>query len=139
MAGQPVYGEQPTWGAGRPRFHVFRLLLTWALSAVALLLAAAVVPGAAFHDYVDPRGEVNDTERVAYLEDHLREVLAAIGEGTGVRGYFAWSFLDNFEWAEGYSKRFGLVYVDFGTQARIPKSSARWFSRLIAQQHADGY
>ena len=49
-----------------------------------------------------------------------------------MRGYFVWSLLDNFEWADGYSRRFGLVYVDFGTQARIPKASARWYQRLIA-------
>jgi beta-glucosidase len=90
--------------------------------------------GAAFHDYVAPAGEVNDSERVRYLEDHLGEVLAAIHAGIDVRGYFVWSLLDNFEWAEGYSKRFGLVYVDFGTQARIPKASARWYQRLIAAQ-----
>ncbi len=88
--------------------------------------------GAAFHDYVDPDGEVQDPERVAYLEAHFRAAHAAIAEGVDLRGYFVWSFLDNFEWAEGYSKRFGIVYVDYGTQRRIPKHSARWYSRVVA-------
>jgi beta-glucosidase len=90
--------------------------------------------GAAFHDYVNPEGGVDDVERVAYLDDHFGEVLAAIQAGVDVRGFFVWSFLDNFEWADGYSRRFGLVYVDFGTQARLPKASARWYQQLIAAQ-----
>ncbi len=90
--------------------------------------------GAAFHDYVDPEGGVDDAERVSYLADHFAETLAAIGDGVDVRGYFVWSLLDNFEWADGYSRRFGLVFVDFGTQARIPKASARWYAQLIAAQ-----
>jgi beta-glucosidase len=89
--------------------------------------------GAAFHDYVDPEGGVDDVERISYLSDHLAETLGAIAAGVDVRGYFVWSLLDNLEWADGYSRRFGLVFVDFGTQARIPKASARWYQRLIAQ------
>jgi beta-glucosidase len=88
--------------------------------------------GAAFHDYVDPEGGVDDLERVSYLNDHFSETLAAIHDGVDVRGYFVWSLLDNFEWADGYSRRFGLIYVEFGTQARIPKASARWYQQLIA-------
>jgi beta-glucosidase len=90
--------------------------------------------GAAYHDYVDPEGGVDDVERVAYLQDHFAETLAAIAAGVDLRGYFVWSLLDNFEWADGYSRRFGLVYVDFATQARIPKASARWYQQLIAAQ-----
>jgi len=90
--------------------------------------------GAPFHDYVDPDGEVNDPQRVRYLADHLAEIRAAAADGVDVRGYFVWSLLDNFEWADGYSKRFGLFFVDFGTQARIAKSSAAWYRRLIADQ-----
>jgi beta-glucosidase len=89
--------------------------------------------GAAFHDYIDPEGDVEDLERVSYLTDHFGATLEAIRAGVDVRGYFVWSLLDNFEWADGYSRRFGLVYVDFGTQARIPKASARWYQRLIAE------
>jgi beta-glucosidase len=76
---------------------------------------------------------VDDIERVSYLNDHFSETLDAIQAGIDVRGYFVWSLLDNFEWADGYSRRFGLVYVDFATQARIPKTSARWYQQLIAE------
>ncbi|MDF1478100.1 GH1 family beta-glucosidase [Leifsonia sp. H3M29-4] len=92
--------------------------------------------GASFHDYVDPNGEVVDTERVEYLDGYLSAAADAIEQGVDLRGYYAWSFLDNFEWAEGYSKRFGLVYVDYRTQERIPKLSARWYRRLIAEHQA---
>jgi beta-glucosidase len=88
--------------------------------------------GAAFHDYVDPEGGVDDLERISYLGDHLAETFRAMQAGVDVRGYFVWSLLDNLEWADGYSRRFGLVFVDFGTQARIPKASARWYGQLIA-------
>ena len=88
--------------------------------------------GASFHDYIDPNGEVNDHERVGYLSGYLSAAADAIEQGVDLRGYYAWSFLDNFEWAEGYSKRFGLVYVDYRTQERIPKRSARWYQQLIS-------
>ena len=81
---------------------------------------------------------MDDVERVAYLTAHFGETLAAIEAGVDVRGYFVWSLLDNFEWADGYSRRFGLVWVDFATQARIPKASARWYAQLIAGQPAHG-
>jgi beta-glucosidase len=83
--------------------------------------------GAAFDDYVNPEGEVNDPDRIAYLQGHLAAVHRAIGAGADVRGYFLWSLLDNFEWGYGYSKRFGAVYVDYPTGRRIPKASARWY------------
>ena len=89
--------------------------------------------GAAFDDYADPSGEVRDPERIDYLNGYIDAVGAAITAGTDVRGYMAWSFLDNFEWAWGYGKRFGLVFVDFASQRRTPKSSARWYSELIAR------
>jgi beta-glucosidase len=88
--------------------------------------------GRACYDYVDPNGEVRDPERVAYLRGHLEALRIAIDEGVDVRGYFVWSLLDNFEWAEGYSQRFGLVFVDFGTQRRILKDSARFYAEVIA-------
>lgn len=88
--------------------------------------------GAAFPDQVGPDGEVHDPKRVAYLRAHLEQVARALDAGIPVRGYFAWSLLDNFEWSYGYSKRFGLIYVDYATQRRIPKTSARWYGRVIA-------
>ncbi len=90
--------------------------------------------GAAFHDYADPEGQVRDQDRIDYLTGHLGTVLTAIEDGVDLRGYFTWSLLDNFEWAEGYGRRFGLVYVDFPSQARIPKASAHWYRELIASQ-----
>ncbi|MFI6208097.1 GH1 family beta-glucosidase [Streptomyces sp. NPDC051041] len=86
--------------------------------------------GAAFHDYADPEGNVNDPERIAYLRGHLAAVHQAVQDGVDVRGYFLWSLLDNFEWAHGYSKRFGIVYVDYPTGTRIPKASARWYAQV---------
>jgi beta-glucosidase len=87
--------------------------------------------GRAAHDYVDPEGEVKDEERVAFLDAHFRAAREAMERSVDLRGYFVWSLLDNFEWAEGYSKRFGIVYVDYATQRRIPKMSARWYSEVI--------
>lgn len=87
--------------------------------------------GAAFFDEPDPDGLVRDPDRISYLEGHLRACRAAVDSGVPVRGYFCWSLFDNFEWSWGYSRRFGLVYVDYATQARTPKSSAYWYSDLI--------
>ncbi|CAN5155860.1 GH1 family beta-glucosidase [soil metagenome] len=92
--------------------------------------------GASYDDYVDPNGDVVDTERVDYLRGYLGAAADAIEAGVDLRGYYAWSFLDNFEWAEGYSKRFGLVWVDYRTQERIPKLSAHWYRRLIEDHRA---
>jgi beta-glucosidase len=82
-------------------------------------------------DDVDLDGRVRDERRIRYLQDHLSQVHRAIAEGVPVRGYFHWSFLDNFEWSFGYRMRFGLVYVDYATQQRVPKDSARWFTGVI--------
>jgi beta-glucosidase len=89
--------------------------------------------GISLNDYVDPDGRVNDVERIDYYRGYIEAVGKAISDGVDVRGYMAWSFLDNFEWAEGYDKRFGLVYVDYPTQRRIPKASARWYAEMIAR------
>jgi beta-glucosidase len=89
--------------------------------------------GAAFDDKVGPDGEVDDPQRVEYYAEHLRACHEAIEAGIPLRGYFAWSLLDNFEWAYGYDKRFGLIYVDYATQARIPKASARFYADVIAR------
>ncbi|ALG09977.1 GH1 family beta-glucosidase [Kibdelosporangium phytohabitans] len=75
---------------------------------------------------------IDDTDRVSYLDGHLRAALGAIDQGVDLRGYFLWSLMDNFEWAEGYAKRFGMVHVDFRTQVRTTKTSAHWYARVIA-------
>jgi len=90
--------------------------------------------GAAFADHRDHDGEVNDPERLAYVAEHLAAVGRAIEAGVPVRGYFLWSLLDNFEWAHGYSKRFGIVFVDYPTLERVPKASARWYRDFVARQ-----
>ncbi len=93
--------------------------------------------GAAFYDppsAVD--GRIEDPLRVHYLREHLRAVRAAREGGADVRGYFAWSLLDNLEWAHGFSKRFGLVHVDFASQRRTPKASAHWYARCIGARGA---
>ena len=88
--------------------------------------------GAAYQDQIGPDGQVDDPLRVAYLKEHLAAAARAIAAGVPLRGYFAWSLMDNFEWAYGYSKRFGLVYVDYRTQRRTLKTSAHWYRRVIA-------
>lgn len=86
--------------------------------------------GAAFSEQPSPQGIVEDTPRVAFLDAHLQEVVAARARGVGVEAYFAWSLLDNFEWAEGYALRYGVVHVDFDTQRRTPKRSAHFLRSL---------
>ena len=86
--------------------------------------------GAAFPDEVRD-GQVNDPKRVAYLQEYLKQLLKAKQEGNKVSGYFVWTLTDNFEWAEGYNPRFGLIHVDFETQQRIIKSSGHWFGNFI--------
>lgn len=88
--------------------------------------------GAAYDDKPDADGRVHDPERIAYLHGHLAAVRGAITDGADVRGYYLWSLMDNFEWSYGYGKRFGAVYVDYETQARVPKSSAHWYAAVAA-------
>ena len=92
--------------------------------------------GAAFGDIRTHDGEVLDPERQDYLDGYIRAVGRAVQAGVPVSGYFVWSFLDNFEWAHGYSKRFGIVYVDYPTLERVPKGSFHWYGDLIRQHRA---
>ena len=89
--------------------------------------------GMACKDQVGPDGQVDDPARLSYLKRHLEKVHQAIAIGVPVKGYFTWSLLDNFEWAHGYAKRFGLIYVDYETQQRIPKSSAKWYAQVVRE------
>lgn len=86
--------------------------------------------GSAWDDRVVD-GKIEDLNRVSYLERHLDAMFEAKALGVPVNGYFAWSLMDNFEWAYGYEKRFGLIYVDYETQKRIPKSSAHYYRNRI--------
>ena len=85
----------------------------------------------AWHDYVTPDGTIEDEERQACLRGHLAAAHRAIADGVDVRGYFAWSLLDNYEWTEGYAHRFGLVFVDYGTQKRILKRSGELYASVV--------
>ena len=89
--------------------------------------------GAACADHPGPDGVVLDLDRREYLRNYLIALHRALREGYDVRGYFVWSLLDNFEWAEGYAKRFGIVHVDYATQRRTPKLSARWYAHVVRE------
>lgn len=89
--------------------------------------------GCAAQDEVNANGEVIDTDRIMYLRQYLKSADRAISEGYPLKGYFLWSLMDNFEWVEGYSKRFGIIYVDYKTQQRIPKASFEWYAECIRQ------
>ena len=87
--------------------------------------------GMASHDWVSLDGAVHDSARIDFLHRYLLQLREAADAGADIRGYFQWSLLDNFEWAEGYTQRFGMVYCDYATQKRIPKDSARWYKQVI--------
>lgn len=94
---------------------------------------AVTETGAAYDDVVGPDGRVHDPERREFLAAHVGAVEAAVAAGADVRGFFVWSLLDNFEWAWGYTRRFGLVHVDYGTQRRTLKASGEWYAQVAAQ------
>ncbi len=89
--------------------------------------------GCAVDDWLTPQGEVLDVDRIHYLRQYLRQLHRGIVEGFPTKGYFLWSFMDNFEWTWGYSKRFGIVWNSFDSQTRIPKASAHWYAETIRQ------
>jgi beta-glucosidase len=91
--------------------------------------------GASFPDTVGSAGRVEDTQRIEFLRDHIAACHRALAEKVNLRGYFAWTILDNFEWAYGYTEHFGLVRVDRATLKRTPKASYEWFARVA---HANG-
>ena len=89
--------------------------------------------GVAYSDGPDREGRIRDVRRIEFLRDHIAAAHEAIGRGVPLRGYFAWSLLDNFEWAHGYKMRFGLYWVDYDTLERSAKDSAGWYRDVIAQ------
>ncbi|MEV4620106.1 GH1 family beta-glucosidase [Asanoa sp. NPDC049573] len=144
---EPYWRKQTCWpGSEDVRFVTRGLPVTemnWEIDAPGLVetltrlhVEYPAVPlyvtenGAAFADEIVD-GEVPDPERVAYFDAHLRACHEAITAGVPLRGYFAWSLMDNFEWAWGYTKRFGMIHVDYATQFRTPKTSARWYADVI--------
>ena len=111
-------------------------IMYWAVRAASELWKPAAVyiteNGCSSNDVPDSAGRVDDTDRVMFLRNYLTHLHRAVAEGYPVKGYFLWSLLDNYEWADGFEKRFGIHYVDFKTQQRIPKLSAMWFREVIA-------
>ena len=87
--------------------------------------------GCSYGDKPDMNKKINDQRRIDYHYSHLEEIKRAIQNGVNCKGYFAWSLMDNFEWAQGFSQRFGLVWVDFNTLERIPKESFTWYKNYI--------
>jgi beta-glucosidase len=94
--------------------------------------------GCSCHDMPNANGSIIDTSRIEYHRQYLQALARAIAEGADVRGYHAWSLIDNFEWSEGFSQRFGLAYVDFKTQQRTMKESGRWYAKVAAGNRLPG-
>ncbi|MGJ3249829.1 MAG: GH1 family beta-glucosidase [Elainellaceae cyanobacterium] len=129
---------------GYPRLHMPWLHITpdalyWGIRHISETLGQPELPifisenGCAAQDEVNEQGDVIDSDRILYLREYLRAAHRAVSEGYPLTGYFVWSFLDNFEWAWGYDRRFGITYIDYPTQHRIPKASARWYAECIHQ------
>lgn len=129
---------------GYPRMYMpwLRIVpesLYWGIRHISETLGSQDLPifitenGCAAQDKLNANGEVIDTDRIMYLRQHLKSAHRAISEGYPLKGYFVWSLLDNFEWAYGYSRRFGITYIDYKTQKRIPKASFNWYAECIRQ------
>ena len=127
---------------GYPRMHMpwLNILpesLYWGIRHISETLGRQDLPilitenGCAAQDEVNIKGEVIDTDRIMYLRQHLKAAHRAISEGYPLKGYFVWSLMDNFEWAWGYDRRFGITYIDYPTQKRIPKTSFDWYRECI--------
>jgi beta-glucosidase len=93
--------------------------------------------GAAFPDEIAPDGKIHDDRRIDYLRQYIGQLRLAMQDGVDVRGYFVWSLLDNFEWSQGNTKRFGLIRVDYETLERTLKDSAAWYAQVIAANRVD--
>ena len=117
--GWPVTPRALYWG---PRF-------LWERYKVPFMISEN---GISCHDWIMSDGKVHDPNRIDYVRQYLKELRRAAEDGADIRGYFYWSLLDNFEWARGYTERFGLVYVDYATQKRTPKDSMAWYADVIS-------
>jgi beta-glucosidase len=109
-------------------------LLTWISSEYPPIPLYVTENGMAAPDIVQQDTSIDDEDRKEYLREHLESCLKAIGEGVNLKGYYYWSLMDNFEWAKGYSKRFGLIYIDYTTQSRTIKKSGQWYTDFIKKQ-----
>ena len=93
--------------------------------------------GCSYGDAPSLEGKIEDNRRIEYHQSHLTELKRAMEDGAPCNGYFAWSLMDNFEWAQGFSQRFGLIWVDFETLERIPKDSYYWYKKYISANGLD--
>ena len=129
---------------GYPRMNMHWLNIVpeciyWGIRHISETLNRADLPivitesGCAAEDELNAQGEVIDTDRIMYLRQHFKSAHRAVSEGYPLKGYFVWSLMDNFEWAWGYQRRFGLIYMDYTTQKRIPKASFQWYAECIRQ------
>ncbi len=122
-----------------PWLHIVPESIYWSIRHISETLGRPDLPvfitenGCAAQDEVRPDGTVMDSDRIMYLRQNLKSAQRAISEGYPLKGYFLWTFMDNFEWAWGYDRRFGIVYTDYPTQTRIPKASYHWYSECIRQ------
>lgn len=122
-----------------PWLHIVPESIYWSIRHISKTLGRPDLPvfitenGCAAQDEVRPDGTVMDSDRIMYLRQHLKSAQRAISEGYPLKGYFLWTFMDNFEWAWGRDRRFGIVYTDYPTQTRIPKASYHWYSECIRQ------
>jgi beta-glucosidase len=112
-------------------------VMYWAVRSVTELWGPKAIyiteNGCSGEDYRDAAGRIEDTDRVMFLRNYLTHLHRAVSENYPVKGYFLWSLIDNFEWVDGYGKRFGIYHVDFETQERHPKRSALWYREVIAR------
>ena len=122
-----------------PWLHIVPESLYWGIRHISETLQRPELPifisenGCAAQDEVTDQGEVLDLDRIQYLRQYLQAAHRALSEGYPLQGYFLWSFMDNFEWAYGYDRRFGITYIDYATQQRIPKASFHWYRECISQ------
>lgn len=122
-----------------PWLHLLPESLYWGVRHIHDTLGRSQLPvfisenGCAAEDEVNPPGEVWDSDRILYLRQYLKAAHRAVSEGYPLQGYFVWSLMDNFEWAYGYDRRFGITYIDYPTQARLPKASFHWYAECIRQ------
>ncbi|MBO1334222.1 GH1 family beta-glucosidase [Streptomyces sp. VRA16 Mangrove soil] len=127
----PAPGERTAMGWSVDPSGLHDLLLRYSEEAPGVPLYITE-NGVAYDDKPGPDGTVHDPDRIRYLHGHLGAIRQAVADGADVRGYFQWSLMDNFEWSYGYSKRFGMVYIDYETLERTPKSSAAWYAQVAA-------
>jgi len=120
-----------------PWLHILPDCIYWGIRHISETVGRPDLPivitenGCAVADDLNSQGEVIDIDRIFYLRQHLRSAHRAISEGYPLNGYFLWSLMDNFEWSYGYDRRFGLIYIDYPTQKRIPKASFDWYRECI--------